>query len=305
MSRREDVCVLLGGSSDERAISIRSGIAITEALIRKGVRAFSLDARNGFQKKLKAEKPSMAFIAVHGKGGEDGRLQRELEKLSIPYVGSGPVASSQTFDKQKSKQIFKKHQIPTPTWALLTRKNWRTRFNQLPIPAVIKPIANGSSIGVMMVERRSQLMPKIKKSLKIYSSILVEKKIEGREFTVGILGGCALPVIELKPKRSFYDYKAKYTKGMTEYLVPAPIHSNLSKKLSRLAKKAHQVLGLRDFSRVDLMVDQKNQPFVLEVNSIPGFTETSLLPKAAKAVGIGFDELCVKLLQLARNRVKK
>ena len=305
MNSSERICVLFGGSSDERSISIRSGTAILEALKRKGLSVEGIDARNGFQKELKLKKPDLAFIALHGKGGEDGFVQRVLQNLRIPFVGSASRASLCAFDKSRSKKIFREHHIPTPSWILLHRRNWKKNLGGVKLPAVIKPLRNGSSIGVVMVHTQTQLKSALQKSFLRYDKILVEEKIEGSEFTVGILGEQALPVIELRPKRAFYDFKAKYTKGLTEYLVPAPIDKTLAKKLQQMAKKTHHVLGLRDFSRVDFMVNHKNQPYVLEANSIPGFTETSLLPKAAQAVGIDFDELCVKLLNLARKRVQK
>lgn len=298
------VCVLLGGESDEREISIKSGTAITEALKRKGIFAYAVDASNGFRKMLKEKKPDIAFIAVHGRGGEDGKLQSALSKLRIPYVGSSPKASKLAFDKDRAKKIFHQNNIPTPPGYVITRKNWKKLMNKIALPAVIKPTQNGSSIGVLMVVTRAELKKKIQESIKIYPRLLIEQKIEGREFTVGILGARALPVIELKPKRSFYDYRAKYTKGLTDYLVPAPIHLKLQKELSRLAEKTNRVLGLRDFCRIDFMVDSSGKPYVLEANSIPGFTETSLLPKAAKAVGIGFEDLCCKILNLAKKRAR-
>ncbi len=303
MKSFNQICVLLGGNSHEREISIRSGSAVAEALVRSGFEVSQLDAKNGWREKLKNKKPDAVFVALHGTGGEDGEAQKVLEGLGIPYVGSSPDASLDAFDKLRSKRIFEKESIPTPAWALITGKNWKKKIEELKIPIFIKPIADGSSIGVELIESEIELEPTIEKSLKQYESIIVETAIQGREFTVGILGDQALPVLEVRPKRRFYDYTAKYTKGQTDYLVPAPIDENFAVKLQALALKTHLALGLRDFSRVDMIVDLAGNPYILEANSIPGFTETSLLPKAAQAVGISFDKLCVKLVELAYQRV--
>lgn len=302
MKSFSQICVLLGGNSHEREISIRSGNAVSEALTRSGFEVTQLDAKNGWREKLKSKKPDAVFIALHGAGGEDGEAQKTLESLGIPYVGSSPEASLDAFDKLRSKKIFEREAIPTPSWTLLTEKNWKKKLPELKIPLFIKPAADGSSIGVELIESEIELEPVIEKGLKQYDSIVVETAIQGREFTVGILGDQALPVLEVRPKRRFYDYIAKYTKGQTDYLVPAPIDSNLTMQLQALALKTHLALGLRDFSRVDMIVDLSGNVFVLEANSIPGFTETSLLPKAAQAIGISFDNLCAKLVELAYQR---
>ena len=300
-----EVTVILGGSSHERAVSLRSGRAIYEALKRKGLSVNCVDARNGYRQTLRKTRPMAAFIALHGTGGEDGAIQRVLDRMGVPYVGSSPASSLIAFDKLRSKKLFDAQGIPTPTWTLLTRRNWQKESERFTPPVFLKPLRDGSSIGVILAETRQALKKGIAKSFTQYSSVLLEQKIEGREFTVGILGGKALPVIELRPKRKFYDYKAKYTKGLTNYLVPAPIDSHFAGQLQRLAEKVHQTIGLRDFSRVDIMADAENRPYVLEANSIPGFTETSLLPKAAQAVGIDFDHLCLELLELACHRIGK
>ncbi|MBI4388217.1 MAG: D-alanine--D-alanine ligase [Candidatus Omnitrophica bacterium] len=304
MSSKEHVCVLYGGNSDERAISIRSGKAIMEALVRQGVSVTGVDAKNGYLKELQTQKPDLIFIALHGKGGEDGEVQKCLDRLRIPYVGSTAQGSQRAFDKAKAKRIFKKQGIPTPKSVVLTQKNWKQKLAHLSPPIVIKPICNGSSIGITMVESVGQLAKAVESSCKQYSIVLAEQKVVGREFTVGILDGKALPVIELKPKHAFYDFEAKYTPGLTDYLVPAPISDQLKRTLQMLAERTHAALGLRDFSRVDFMVDSGENPYVLEANSIPGFTETSLLPKAARVAGLEFDQLCLKLLELAKRRLK-
>jgi len=294
----------LGGRSHERPISLRSGKAVYQALKSAGLDVVMIDTANGFRSKLKREPIDLAFLALHGVGGEDGAIQKILNRSRIPYVGSNPKSSALAFDKAQAKRLFLRFGIPTPHYDVLTRKNWKQTLKQWNPPYVIKPVNEGSSIGVFFVQRKGSESRKIQSSFKRYPRLLIEKEINGREFTVGILGNRALPVIELKPKRKFYDYKAKYTKGLTEYLIPAPISKDLSSKLRAIALKAHRALGLRDLSRVDFKVDVSENPFVLEVNSIPGFTGTSLLPKAAKQVGLDFTELCLSLLGMAHSRSK-
>ena len=296
------VGVFLGGRSHERSISLKSGEAIFQALRNAGLDAVKIDTANGLRSQLKEHSIDLAFLALHGTGGEDGAVQKVLNKARIPYVGSDPHASALAFDKARAKRVFIRHGIPTPSYDVLTRATWRKKLQKWVPPYVIKPVNEGSSIGVFFIHKRENISKQIQANFRNYPRLLVEKKIVGREFTVGIFGDQALPVIELRPKRKFYDFKAKYTKGLTEYLVPAPIPDNLANNLRSLALQVHNVLGLRDLSRVDFKVDNKNQPFVLEVNSIPGFTEMSLLPKAAQCVGIGFVELCLSLLEMARTR---
>ena len=298
------VGIFLGGRSRERAISLKSGRAIHQALKEVGLDVVLIDTANGFISRIKKAPIDIAFPALHGTGGEDGTIQRILEKARIPYVGSAPKASALAFDKFRAKQAFRRFNIPTPPYELLTRKNWKRIVQKWNPPYVIKPVSEGSSIGIFFVERRGSGLAKIQLSFRKYPQLLIEKKIGGREFTVGILDEVPLPVIELKPKRKFYDFKAKYTKGLTEYLIPAPISRELSERLKAIALKAHRTLGLRDLSRVDIKVDSGGQPFVLEVNSIPGFTETSLLPKAARETGLDFTALCLKLVELAYQRKK-
>jgi D-alanine-D-alanine ligase len=243
-----------------------------------------------------------AFIALHGHGGEDGTIQKLLEQRKIPYVGSSPKASRRTFDKRLSKKIFTRFRIPTPPFKVIKNAKDLNGLRRFPLPWVVKPVRDGSSVGVFFVEDFAKSAEKIKRALHEHAELLIEKKIEGREFTVGILEDQALPVIEVVPSRDFYDFKAKYTPGMTEYKVPAPISERLTLKLQQIALKAHRLLGLRDFSRVDFMVDSEERPYVLEANSIPGLTELSLLPKAAEAAGISFDEMCYRLISLSYKR---
>ena len=296
--------VFLGGRSRERVISLRSGKAVYQALKNAGLDVVMIDTANGFRSRSNRRTIDLAFLALHGAGGEDGTVQKILNRARIPYVGSDPRASALAFDKARAKNLFRRAQIPTPPYEVVTRKNWRQKIQKWKAPFVVKPVCEGSSIGVFFVEKEKNAgtAKKILSSLKQYPRLLIEKKIEGREFTVGILGDSALPVIELRPKRKFYDYRAKYTKGLTEYLVPAPISEALAQRLQSIAVRAHQLLGLRDLSRVDFKVDASERPFVLEVNSIPGFTETSLLPKAAREMGFDFTRLCLHLLEMVHKR---
>ena len=216
------VGVLCGGRSSERAVSLRSGRAAAEGLKRAGFRVRRIDPRNSRQTRTLLCQIDLAFIALHGHGGEDGSIQKRLTALEIPYTGSGERGSHLAFHKVEAKKIFDRLKIPTPEWTVVDRKNWK-RLSGFPAPFFVKPVADGSSIGVFLVEDFRQSAVKIIHALSCYRELLVERQIEGREFTVGILGRKALPVIELRPKGSFYNYRCKYTRGMTDYLVPAPI----------------------------------------------------------------------------------
>ncbi len=297
--------VFLGGNSRERPISLKSGKAVYEALVNAGQNPVLIDTANGFRSKLEDKLIDVAFLALHGTGGEDGTIQKILGRYRIPYTGSGPKASESAFNKERAKRILKRSSIPTPDYEVMNKHNWREVIRRWEPPYVVKPLKEGSSIGIFFVERKNSGLTKIKSGLTRYGRLMVERKIEGREFTVGILGDRALPVVELKPKRRFYDFKAKYTKGLTEYLAPAPITDNLKTRLQKMALKTHRALGLNDFSRVDFKVDRDQNLYVLEANSIPGFTETSLLPKAAQCAGLDFEGLCLYLLDQAVQGKRK
>lgn len=299
------VGVFLGGNSSERAISIKSGRAIYQALKSSGVRVQKIDPKKALKETLRKRRVQTAFLALHGKGGEDGTIQRELEKLKISYTGSSAHASKNAFNKFSAKRRFDRARITTPEWTVVTRQNFKRKLKDFPFPVFSKPLADGSSIGVNFLRDFDELLKREAELFTKEDRLLIEKRIEGKELTVGILGSKALPVIELKPKRAFYDYRAKYTSGQTRYCVPAPIKPALADRAQYLALKTHRALGLRDFSRVDMMCDKKGKLHVLEANTIPGFTELSLFPKAAQAVGISFEELCLKLLSYAEGRKKR
>lgn len=301
-SRSLKVGVLLGGISPEREVSLKSGRAVAEALQSRGWAVHLIDPADFRKNRCEFGAIDAAFVALHGEGGEDGAIQKQLERKKIPYTGSSPEACALSLDKNKAKTVFRSTGIPTPDSRLITRKNWEKILQTFPAPYFVKPPEDGSSLGIFLVEDTAKSRNKIRQALKKYGRLLIEKKIHGREFTVGVFGRKALPVVELKPKAAFYDYHSKYTKGRCEYRVPAPIPPALSKKLQRIALAVHKSLKLRDFSRTDIMVDRQGRPYVLEANAIPGFTALSLVPKAAACAGISFQDLCERLLNRALKR---
>ncbi len=297
------VGVVCGGTSAERNISIRSGRGVLKALVESGIQAERLDpATKTFWKKT--ENFDILFLVLHGNGGEDGSIQAILERRGIPFTGSGSKACRKSFNKLVTKRYLRKWGIPTPTYTVLSQKHWKKRATLFPTPYFVKPLDGGSSQGVFPVEDFKKSAETIRKSLARHQRLLIEKRIYGRELTCGILAGRALPVVEVRPRRSFYDYKAKYTRGMTEYLVPAPILHRVASKVMKLTEKVCGAMELKDFARVDFMLDEQNKPYVLEVNSIPGMTELSLLPKAARAAGISYHEVCLTILAKSLKRFR-
>lgn len=295
--------VFCGGTSSERKISKRSGRAVYRSLKKLGFRVRYVDPKDPPRMRRLLPQIDLAFLALHGRGGEDGTIQRELEKARLPYTGSVPRVCVVTLNKYRAKQLLERNGLPTPPSLKATRANWEACLGKIDKPFFVKPFCEGSSIGVFEAGQADErAKSRIREAVKQYGELLFEKKITGREFTVGIVGERALPVVELKPKGAFYDYHCKYTKGMTEYVCPAEITRPLQKKLQALALKAHRCLGLRDFSRLDFMVDPEGSPFILEANSIPGFTELSLLPMAARAAGMSFEKLCEDLVGRAYRR---
>ncbi len=296
--------VLMGGSSSERDVSLRSGNAIYQALKERGfaVEAIDIQSRN-MREELSSHSLDFAFVALHGKGGEDGEIQSVLEQLGIPYLGSDSEVSSRAFNKIVAKKIFSEAGILTPPFAILSANDWEERLAHFGFPIFVKPPEEGSSIDVFCVEELTSLKKVVSYLFQKHSRLLAEKRIEGQEITVGIIGTRSLPVVEIRPRRFFYDYVAKYTPGMTKYIVPAEIPEAISQKVQEIALAAHHVLGLRDVSRIDMIL-QEEEAYVLEANTIPGFTETSLLPKAAQAAGLEFSDLCVELIRIALTRME-
>lgn len=286
------VGVLMGGLSEEREISFKTGRAVLAALRESGFRAQGVDAGRDLPAVLLEKKIEVAFVALHGRYGEDGCVQGMLEVMGLPYTGSGVRASSVAMDKAASKRIFAFHGIDTPEFEVAGPD----KLPRVKLPAVVKPSAQGSAIGVAIVENKKDLKRAVKKALKLSDEVLVERFVPGRELTVGVLDGAALPVIEIRPKEGFYDYKAKYTKDMTEFMVPAPIGKRDQKRTVDAALAAYRVLGCAGAARVDMILPDGRVPQVLEVNTIPGMTETSLLPMAARAAGLGYRGLVSEIL---------
>lgn len=291
--KKMKIGVLMGGLSTEREISLRSGRAVCQALISKGYNAVAIDVGRDVAEKIAKEKIDIAFIALHGKYGEDGAIQGLLEIIGIPYTGSDVLASALAINKILAKKIFMLNKIPTPEFAVVCGGK---AIQAIQMPVIVKPNSQGSTIGVTVVKNKTYLAKAVKKALRYDDTVLIERFVKGREITVGILNSKALPVVEIRPKIGIYDFTAKYTKGATEYIAPAPLPKMLEKKAGEVALKAFNSLGCRGSARVDIMLDNKNRPYVLEVNTVPGMTELSLLPKAAACAGISFSNLVEKIL---------
>ncbi len=300
---RYKIGVLMGGFSSERPISIKSGTAVLESLKRSQLTAVKIDPRSAaFKKKL--AQVDLVFIALHGEYGEDGQIQKLLEQKGIPYAGSRYQGMVASFDKLKTKRILQKKKLPTPPFRLLNHANWKKEAAKFPGAFFIKPLTEGSSVGVELIEDFARDADIIRKSVAQYGTVLAEAKITGREVTAGIVGNKKLPVVEIRTKRAFYDYTAKYTPGFTEYVTEHGLPAAWVKRIQNTALKVFKALNLRDFGRIDMMLDEKGNPYVLEANSIPGFTEMSLLPKAARKAGISFDALVLQILGMAAKRMK-
>jgi D-alanine-D-alanine ligase len=288
-----NIAVLKGGPSAEREISLLSGGRVAEALRTRGhaVSEIIVDGPDF----VVPTGTDIAFIGLHGTFGEDGQVQRLLEERGIPYTGSGPGASETAFDKSKAKQVFLKMGIRTPKSEMLARAEDLT----LPLPVVVKPPCQGSSVGISLVRAKPEFAPALRAALKFETPILVEQMIEGRELTVGVLGSQALPVIEIRPKAGWFDYKNKYTAGLTDEICPADLPEGTTREAQELALASHRALGCAVYSRTDMMLDAVGGLYVLEVNTLPGMTATSLLPRAAAVAGIPFDDLCERLVTLS------
>jgi D-alanine-D-alanine ligase len=299
MGEQLQITVMLGGPSAEREVSLRSGAAVAEALRSRGHQVAELDPKSPGWKLPAATQ--VVFLALHGTYGEDGTVQSELDALGVPYTGCDAAASRIAFDKALTKERCVAAGVPTARHILVTAAStpWPRGWNP---PVVIKPVRQGSSVGLQFVERVAEWSAALGEALRYDTSVLVEEKIIGRETTVGILDGVALPVVEIRPKAGAYDYRNKYTAGATEYLCPAPLDAAVTARVQAAGLGAFQAVGARDYARVDVMVRPGGEPVVLEVNTLPGMTETSLLPKAAAAAGIGYAELCERMVRLALQR---
>lgn len=308
--------VLMGGQSAEREVSLRSGKAIYNALKGLGYDVVAIDVGHDISNILKRKKIEIAFIALHGGYGENGGVQGMLEVLGIPYTGSGVLASALSMDKEASKKIFLYQKIPVPSFAVISHQSLargqksKTIDYQLStinfrMPWVVKPATEGSSIGVSIVREERHIRPAVEKALSLSDRVIIEKYIQGKEVHIGILSGKVLGGVEVKPSLEFYNYEAKYTAGMTEYILPPEINSKVYEKAKEIALNAHIALGCGGATRVDLKINGKGNPYVLEVNTIPGMTETSLLPKIAKQAGMDFPDLIEEILRGAVDESKE
>lgn len=298
--------VLMGGTSSEREISLRSGTAVARALKSLGHKVVEIDVRTETGAELDGVHLDVAFIALHGRFGEDGTLQRLLQERKIPYTGSGPQASRAAMDKVESKRLFKANAVETPPHRVIARGDSVALLEQcaraLGYPVVMKPRAEGSSVGVTVHQDRATLLDGAVECFRHDAIGLMEKFIRGRELTVGVLDGQALPVIEMRPKGGFFDYNAKYQDPDTLYFVDPPIGDLDKRRVQKAALEAHRALGCEGMSRVDVILTPFCAVHVLEVNTIPGLTERSLLPKAARAAGWDFPELCWKIVETALRK---
>lgn len=303
-SRFGRVGVLAGGPSNEREISLRSGKAVHNALLEEGIDSIFLDVKKDIRDIIKNSCIDIAFITLHGRYGEDGTVQKMLEDSGIPYTGSGVKASALALDKAATKKEFFKKRVPTPGYVTIEKGKYdMLDAERLGFPLVVKPHLEGSSIGLSIVHDPALARDAVDRAFEYGEKVILEEYIKGRELTVGVLDDEPLPVIEIVTRNSVYDYDAKYRNTDTQYLVPAKIGKEKFEEARRLGKEAHESLGCRSFSRVDMIMDLSGKIFVLEVNTIPGMTERSLLPKAAEAAGLRFNALCVKILEnvLARK----
>ena len=306
--------VMMGGLSSEKDISLKSGNAVLSALRERGLSVVPLEVSDETEKGIRdlvsRNSVDIVFIAMHGGFGEGGLLQRILDKAHIPFTGPKEEASRLAMDKLSSRKLFRNAGLAVPSWRIINKK--LPRFMALFVlmglryPLVVKPSAQGSSIGISFIEDSSGLDKALSEAFKYNDDCLVEEFIFGREITVSVLDGTALPVVEILPKHRFFDYEAKYEKGLTDYIVPALLDEKSSRRAQSDAVIAYRVLGCRHLARVDMIIGEKTgTPFVLEVNTIPGMTQTSLFPKAAAAAGIAFGELCTRLLDLAWDNYGK
>ncbi|QIO04611.1 D-alanine--D-alanine ligase [Acinetobacter shaoyimingii] len=292
------VAVLLGGKSAEREVSLDSGNAVLEALLRAGVNAEGFDPQQRSVTELISY--DRAFIVLHGRGGEDGQIQGALEWMNIPYTGTGVQGSAIGMDKVKTKQIWQGSDLPTAPYRIVSQEtNLDEVVASLGLPLIIKPVHEGSSVGMSKVEKAEDLAQAIAKATEHDAVVMAEKWITGREFTISFLNGQPLPVIRLQPPAdvAFYDYEAKYNRNDVEYGIPCGLDEAEEKNLQQLCLRAFQAVGASGWGRIDAMQDEQGRFWLLEVNTVPGMTSHSLVPKAAKAVGYSFDELCVAILE--------
>jgi D-alanine-D-alanine ligase len=328
-----NIAVLMGGTSAEREVSLASGLGIVKALRERGHQVWTVDTARGFvpperegdllPEGVHAAPPGdvegalapialadveqvrradVAFLALHGGAGEDGTVQALLELMGVRYTGTGPLGSGVAMDKDVSKRLLRDAQVPTLPWRVARAPDFRYDADIIEdligYPTVVKPSRQGSSVGLTVVQEPDALEAAVREAARYDSEVMIERYAKGRELTVGILGDQALPPVEIRPKKGLYDYESKYTPGMTEYFCPAPLDEELTAQMQAYALRAFKVLKLRGYARVDFIL-AREQLFCLEANTLPGMTATSLLPKAAKAAGIEYPELCERIVRLA------
>jgi D-alanine-D-alanine ligase len=298
----EKIAVLMGGPGSEREVSLATGRGVAKALRSLGAKVIEIDVQNeDFQLPNDLD---LAFITIHGTFGEDGQIQKILERRGIAYTGEGVTTSEIAFDKIRTKERFREHGVTTPPWEVIHAGERPT----IPLPIVVKPPRQGSTVGVVIVKNENELESAINEASKYDRELLIEKFVSGRELTIGVLGDQALPILEIIPKGGFYDFNNKYpflnpqAGGGAEHVCPANIDAKKTKEIQELALRAFRAAGLQVYARVDAILSETGQPFVLEINNIPGMTETSLLPEAAAAVGISYTDLCARIIALSRPR---
>jgi len=299
----------MGGMSEERDVSLRSGKAIWEALLALGYEAQALDFNRTAIRDIIDYKPDLVFIALHGKYGEDGTVQGLLESLQIPYTGSGVATSAICIDKVLSKRIFTSEGIPNAAYQIINRPELdqpdvirEQLLTRIGLPLVVKAATQGSSIGTYIIKDEKEIITAIEKAFQYSREVLVEAFIDGQELTVAVIGNNepqVLPLIEITSANSFYDYESKYTKGMCVHIIPARIGEDSAAKIVSISQQVYKLMGCQGFARIDFILDKQGQPFVLEVNTIPGMTEMSLVPDAARAAGIEFNELVEIIVNMA------
>jgi len=294
--------VLYGGISSERKISIRSGEAVLNVLKKLKLNVCGIDVDKNVVEKIKTAKINLAYIVLHGSMGEDGTVQGMLEIMGIPYTGCGVLSSAISMDKNVSKCLLKYSNISTPKWNSLKKLERLHKIKEYPV--VVKPTLQGSTIGITIVKNVSQLDDAIKKAFKYDEEIIIEKFVAGKEITVGVLNGKALPVVEIIPKGGFYDFKSKYQKGQSKHIIPARISEQNYNIAQNIAERVYKIFKCKAICRVDMIIDKNSKVWVLENNTIPGMTDTSLLPEESKAAGFSFENLVLRILEsaLTHNR---
>lgn len=294
--KNQRVGVLCGGTSSEREISLKSGKAVYNSLKKLGLKTILIDADKNVAQKIIKAKIDIAFITLHGPMGEDGTIQGMLEIMGIPYTGCGVFSSSASMDKIVSKQIFEYFKIPTPEWFIIEKFK---PVDEVKYPVVVKPASQGSAIGISIVKNGKEFPKAVKNAFSYDDKILVEKYIKGTEITAGVLNGNPLPVIEIVPEGKFYDFKSKYTVGKSKHIIPPRLPQKVISEIQAVAVKVYKAFQCKSTCRVDMIVDKNNGIWVLELNTLPGMTETSLFPDAARAAGMSFEDLVSEILKSA------